>query len=88
MDYAFKPGDSVRLLGLPNWLLHDLPTDEQAELMACVGTVMRVQEIDSYGYVWVGAGAVVEHVDGCTYSGHTFGVPTEFLELQQSGEWA
>ncbi|MBK6651848.1 MAG: hypothetical protein IPG42_20420 [Betaproteobacteria bacterium] len=52
MESGPKAGDAVRLLGLPSWLLHDLPEDEQAELLACVGKVMQVQEIDSYGYSW------------------------------------
>mgnify|MGYP001493792204 CR=1 FL=1 len=82
MGNALKVGDAVRLLGLPNWLLHDLPEDEQVELLAFVGKVMQVQEIDCYGYVWVGLGAVAEHADRSIYSGHAFCVPAEFVEFQ------
>jgi hypothetical protein len=81
MSHSFKSGDSVRLLGLPEWLLHDLPKDEQAELLSYIGTVMQVQDIDSHGYVWVGQGSTSEHVDHSSYSGHSFGVPPEFLGL-------
>ena len=82
MSHLLKPGDSVRLLGLPSWLLHDLPKDEQNELMSYVGKVMQVQEIDSYGYIWVGLGSISEHSDHSSYSGHSFGVPAEFVELE------
>lgn len=82
MSHSFKPGDSVRLLGLPDWLLHDLPKDEQAELVGHVGKVAQVQKVDSYGYVWVGLGSTSEHADHSIYGGHSFGVPPEFVELQ------
>ena len=82
MSYLFKPGDSVRLLGLPDWLLHDLPKDEQADLVGYVGKLMQVQEVDTYGYVWVGLGSTTEYADHSTYGGHSFGVPPEFVELQ------
>jgi hypothetical protein len=44
----------ARILTIPHRLIHDLPADEAAELKRCEGTVMRVQEIDQYGYVWFG----------------------------------
>ena len=48
-------GDSVLILAIPGWLTHDLPEEEVQRLLQCEGTVMRVLEIDSYGYLWFGA---------------------------------
>jgi hypothetical protein len=51
----FSVGDSARILTIPRWLTHDLPEEEVQRLLQCEGTVMRVLEIDSYGYLWFGA---------------------------------
>jgi len=48
-------GDSVLILAIPGWLTHDLPEEEVQRLLQCEGTVMRVLEVDSYGYLWFGA---------------------------------
>ena len=42
-----QAGDRVRLLGLPDWLVHDLPQDEQTELRAFVGQITEVTDIDA-----------------------------------------
>ena len=70
------------LLGLPAWLLHDLPKDEQVELAGYVGKVVQVQKVDSYGYVWLGLGSTSEYADHSIYGGHSFCVPPEFVKLQ------
>jgi hypothetical protein len=76
-------GSRVRLTHLPEWLWHDLPESEQAEMHACIGQITIVQEIDSYGYLWIGFGATTSDDQGARYSGHSFGVPRECLELVQ-----
>lgn len=48
-----KPGDFVRLIGAPDWLIHDLPDDEVNLIMAQVGRVAVVTEIDDYGFFWL-----------------------------------
>lgn len=48
-------GDLVLILAIPGWLTHDLPEEEVQRLLQCEGTVMRVLEVDSYGYLWFGA---------------------------------
>jgi hypothetical protein len=48
-----KEGDTVRILEIPDWLVHDLPPSEAAVVRSCAGTEMLVYEIDSYGYFWV-----------------------------------
>jgi hypothetical protein len=68
-------GSRVRLVQLPEWLLHDLPENEQSEMRACIGQSATVQEIDSYGYLWIGFGATTSEDKGARYSGHSFGVP-------------
>jgi len=47
-------GALARILVIPQWLTHDLPAEDVARLKAVEGTVMRVLEIDAYGYVWFG----------------------------------
>lgn len=74
-------GSRVRVVHLPDWLLHDLPESEQAEMRACIGQIAAIQEIDSYGYLWIGFGATTSDDKGARYSGHSFGVPRECLEL-------
>jgi hypothetical protein len=58
MDRAGNPvseGETVRILEIPDWLVHDLPEQEAAAVRACAGSEMIVNEIDSYGYFWVRA---------------------------------
>jgi hypothetical protein len=74
-------GDHVKLLGLPDWLIHDLPVNEQEELRLFVGQFAIVCEVDSYGYFWLGFGNMTEVENFSHYSGHSFGVPREFIEL-------
>ncbi len=78
-------GSRVRLIGVPDWLVHDLPVEEQVEIRSCIGQIAVIQEIDKYGYLWIGFGEAIEHDDGARYSGHSFGVPRECLELAQDG---
>ena len=80
MGRDIRVGDMVRLLGLPDWLTHDLPQSEQEEMRQFVGQRATVCEIDKYGYYWLGFGFTVEVGDTAQYSGHSFGVPREFVE--------
>lgn len=65
-------GDFVRVEKITEGLLKDLPADEQKELKACVGKVLRVEEIDERGNVWLGIGETNETRDESRYSGHSF----------------
>jgi hypothetical protein len=73
-------GARVRLAGVPAWLIHDLPDDEQAEIVAHIGCVAVVSDIDSHGYFWLRFGSTTEDSDGANYTGHSFCVSQEFLE--------
>lgn len=80
MSHIIKKGDPVRLLGVPDWLIHDLPIDEQKEIKSFIGKIAEVQDIDNYGYYWVGFGNSI-NTDGTTYySGHSFCIPLEYIE--------
>jgi hypothetical protein len=46
-------GDTIRILEIPEWLVHDLPPNEAANIRACTDSLMKVEEIDEYGYFWV-----------------------------------
>jgi hypothetical protein len=73
-------GDLVRLIGVPDWLIHDLPEDEKQEIIAFIGNVAVVEKIDDAGYFWLGFGNTVEVADSAYYTGHTFCVTREYLE--------
>lgn len=75
-----QPGDRIKLLSVPEWLTHDLPADEVAEIRGFVGREAVVEKIDAAGYFWIGFGATVEAVDEARYAGHSFGVPRECVE--------
>ncbi len=79
-------GDCVTLLGLPHWLTHDLPEDEQLEMQSFIGRSTPVEKIDAYGYYWLGFGSTVEAGDSACYSGHSFCVTREFIELSPACE--
>lgn len=82
MDVKISVGDCVKLISLPDWLVHDLPDDEKIELRACIGRLTTVEDIDAYGYYWVGFGSTIEDGDTAYYSGHSFCVPPECLHRQ------
>lgn len=82
-------GDRVRLLGLPDWLIHDLPESEQNEMRSFIGRSTMVRGIDSYGYFWLefSLGIVIdEKNDAACCSGHSFCVPQEFIKLESDSE--
>lgn len=74
-------GDRVKLIGVPDWLIQDLPEDEKQEIIAFIGRVGLIEEIDRAGYYWLGFGSVIEEADTAYYSGHSFCVPSEYLEV-------
>lgn len=51
---AIAIGTLVRIPPLPQWLVHDLPSEDIQAMRYCEGTVMPVVEIDRAGYVWFG----------------------------------
>jgi hypothetical protein len=48
-------GSLVLIRKIPVWLTHDLPVEDVERLKAVEGTLMRVAEIDRFGYVWLAA---------------------------------
>ncbi|MBB3193551.1 hypothetical protein [Roseateles terrae] len=81
-----RVGDRVRLLGLPDWLIHDLPVTEQQEMLSFVGHCAVVTEVDCHQNFWLGFGTLAETGSDAFYSGHSFGVPHEFIEHVPSGD--
>lgn len=80
---TFKVGDLVRLKSVPHTLIHDLPLDEQREMLSFVGRTTQVENIDKFGFIWVGFGRTQEGADGARYSGHSFSVTPDCLELAE-----
>ena len=80
MNRDINVGDRVKIIGVPGWLIHDLPEDEKAEIVACIGSIAVVSDIDSHGYFWLGFGIATEENDTAYYKGHSFCVSREFLK--------
>ncbi|QKE62482.1 hypothetical protein HNE05_03610 [Aquipseudomonas campi] len=47
-------GSFVRIIEIPTWLTHDLPEQEVQRLRQCEGSIMKILEVDKYGYIWFG----------------------------------
>ena len=77
---VLRVGDRVRLLGLPDWLIHDLPDSEQREMLAFIGQATEITAIDAAGYLWLGFGQATEGEDDAHYAGHSFCVTPDFLQ--------
>lgn len=80
MSTELKKGDLAKLISVPDWLVHDLPINEQHEIRSFVGMTSVITEVDSSGYFWIGFGDIHDAVDSAQYSGHSFCVPRECLE--------
>ena len=46
------PGTIVKIPVMPNWLIHDLPSEDADALRKIEGKDMPILEIDEHGYVW------------------------------------
>lgn len=81
MSKSIKVGDRVRLIGIPDWLVHDLPEDEKKEIYSYLGRTAMITDIDQHGYYWLGFGGTVDVGDTGFYSGHSFCVSDEYLNV-------
>ena len=81
MAGELRVGDRVKLLDLPDWLIHDLPDSEQHEMLAFVGQVAEITEIDPWGYHWLGFGRTIEVGNEAHHTGHSFCVTPDFLQI-------
>ena len=81
MNKQFRIGARVRLLGMPHWLIHDLPEEEQEDMRSFVGKTTTIQGIDAWGYYWVGFSLppVIDD-EGYRCCGHDFAITADFLE--------
>ena len=84
MKKKIKLGDYVKLVELPEWLIHDLPDDEKAQIVSYIGKTAVITEIDNYGYYWLGFGVVTEGAVNASYIGHSFCVTDDCLKLVSS----
>jgi len=73
-------GDEVILLSVPDWLLNDLPEEEQKEILSFIGKAAQITEIDQYGYYWVGFGGTSTSGEEAVYSGHSFAVTADCVK--------
>lgn len=78
---VFPIGSLVRLVGVPNWLIHDLPEEEQRDILSFIGKTTFIDEIDEYGSIWIGFGYSTVTDEGTIYRGHSFIITPEFLEV-------
>ena len=76
-EHDFHAGQTVKVLEIPDWLVHDLLQSEREAILARKGTVMVVEDIDGYGYIWLGFGVTVGDEVGATFLGQSFCLPPE-----------
>ena len=76
-EHDFNVGQTVKVLEIPDWLVRDLLQGEREAILARKGAVMVVEDIDGYGYIWLGFGTTVEDEDGATFRGQSFCLPPE-----------
>ncbi|MNL59828.1 hypothetical protein D3C87_1835860 [compost metagenome] len=48
-----KAGDSVCILRIPDWLIHDLTPEDQERMHQQVGRVVRILQLQPHGYLWL-----------------------------------
>ena len=77
---GYREGDRVRLLGLPDWLLHDLPLSEQKELREAIGRELVVKRLDTHGYIWLEISRPILTGQTAMCSGHSFCVTPDYVE--------
>jgi hypothetical protein len=77
-----KVGDRVVFLKAPDWLLKELPTEEQNEILSFVGQTAELTGIDKFGYCWIGFGSQVDEGEDSNYSGHSFAVTADCLKRE------
>lgn len=59
--------------------------DELEEVNACVGKISKIESIEN-GFFWVGFGVMTEDNEQAYFSGHSFAVTAEYLELVHSAD--
>lgn len=79
-SHDFKVGDLVLLIGIPDWLINDLPELEQLEILGCIGSTAFIKKIDEHGYFWVEFRATVGGNEFARHSDHAFAVPADCME--------
>jgi len=50
---GMKVGDQVRVLTIPDWLVHNLPQEDVDNLRAQIGLVHEIHEVQPGGYLWL-----------------------------------
>jgi len=77
-----KVGDRVVFLKAPDWLLKDLPAEEQDQIRSFVGQTTEITEVDKYGYFWIGFGSQVDDGEESRYAGQSFAVTADCLKIE------
>lgn len=71
--------DLVKILEIPEWLLHNLDDESKEIVKSCEDKEMKIIEIDSYGYAWV---EVVTESSSDEYKCNSFSIePKNLLKL-------
>ena len=76
-----KVGDRVVFIRAPEWLLKNLPMEEQEEIRSFVGRTAEITELDEFGYFWIGFGTQADEGEESIYAVHSFAVTAECLDL-------
>ncbi len=50
---TIQPGSQVRVTNIPDWLVRDLPPEEQNRITAQNGRIVKVLKLQPHGYLWL-----------------------------------
>lgn len=50
---CMQVGDWVQVKSIPQWLIHDLPHEEQVLLRQHLGAIVRIVQLQPHGYLWL-----------------------------------
>jgi hypothetical protein len=72
-ESALRVGERVRLINVPEWLVHDLPIEDRNSIEKHLGCVFELTEVDANGYIWMGFATTNEDdAQNGIYRGQTF----------------
>ena len=77
-----KEGDIVKIITIPEYLYKDLDNDEAKSIKSCEGEIMKIHEVDDYGFMWVEKPILETEND---YESHRFSIePVNLLKSSKT----
>jgi len=78
--YGLKESDYVLVKTIPESLTHNLPEESQSYIKSCEGEIMKINEIDDYGFLWLEL-VVIENTE--EYYSEKFSLEPKYVQKQK-----